>query len=559
MLYSRSLIFIVLLSFAAIGSLSAQPAIKWEKTFGGSQPDVAQSIIQTRDGGYLIAGSTSSSDGDVTKYRGIWPQNDVWVVKISNDGTLEWEKTYGGGGDDNAYSVIQTFDGGYAISGSTSSNNGDILYSHGDYDCWILKINNIGTIEWEKTFGGSGFDQANSIIQTRDSNYIITGITNSNDDDIKGWHFGRLPDPVFNQDTISCFDCFVAKISNTGTLLWEKTLGGSGIDQGSFIIQTLDGGYAIAGSTSSKDGDVKGFHGKTTSDTTDAWVIKLDQTGEIEWQRTLGGSRYDLANSIIQSKNGEYIVSGYTNSNDSDVSGFHSGGYKNQYNDSVYYSDFWILNLSEQGSILWQKCLGGTGDDIASAMIQNPDGNVLIAGSTESNDGDVIGFHSFPGIGFSDAWLVEVDRNGTLLWQKTYGKDSFFENALSISLSPSNEYVLCGSSRPYGEYADFWIAKLFAEKSRMSDLPKVTEKDMFLFPDPNSGLGKINYSLEKSSQVRIEAYDAIGRRVRIISDDYEESGIHERSFDLSEFPSGQYFIYLRSADVTAIKGIRLQK
>jgi len=274
--------------------LNSTGSLQWQKCLGGSDWDYAHSIQQTSDGGYIVAGWTWSNDGDVSGNHG---GLDVWVVKLSSTGTLQWQKCLGGSGWDGASHAQQTSDGGYIVS---MSNDGDVS----GYDFWVVKLSSTGSLQWQKCLGGSGWDYARSIQQTSDGGYIVAGHTESNDGDVSGNHGG--------------LDVWVVKLSSTGSLQWQKCFGGSGWDGAHSIQQTSDGGYIVAGHTESNDGDVSGNHGGW-----DVWVVKLNSTGSLQWQKCLGGSDFDYAYSIQQTSDGGYIVAGGTYSNDGDVSGNH--------------------------------------------------------------------------------------------------------------------------------------------------------------------------------------------------------------------------------------------
>lgn len=278
--------------------------LQWQKTFGGNGEDFAQSVQQTTDGGFIVTGYSGSENGDITDFRGF---SDFWVVKLSATGTLEWQKSLGGSTDDAPYNIEQTSDGGYIVAGWTSSNDGDVTGYHGNWDFWIVKLNSLGTIQWQKALGGSSTEIAHSIHQTTDGGYIVAGYSHSNNGDVSGNYGGA--------------DYWVVKLNNLGAIQWQQILGGSASDIASSIQQTADGGYIVAGTTTSNDGDVTGNHGYE-----DAWVVKLDATGAKLWQKTLGGTLFDFATDIQQTNDGGYIVAGYSNSSDNDVIGA-QGGY----------------------------------------------------------------------------------------------------------------------------------------------------------------------------------------------------------------------------------------
>jgi len=357
-----------------IVKLSNSGDIEWQKCLGGTNNDYATCIQQTNDGGFIVAGYTCSSNGDVSGNHGSY---DYWIVKLSNSGDIEWQKCLGGENDDRANSIQQTTDGGYIVAGKTSSMYGDVSGNHCIDDYWIVKLNSLGDIQWQKCLGGNGTDISTSIQQTSDGGYIVAGYTFSNNGDVSGNH--------------GSYDYWIVKLSNSGNIEWKKCLGGTNEDYAACIQQTNDGGFIIAGQTNSNDGNVSGNHGNY-----DYWIVKLSNSGDIEWQKCLGGTGEDWAYSIQQTNDGGFIVAGYTRSNDCDVSGNHA------LYGIVYYYDYWIVKLSNSGDIEWQKCLGGTNEDYATCIQQTNDGGFIVAGYTCSSNGDVSGNH-----GTNDCWIIK--------------------------------------------------------------------------------------------------------------------------------------------------------
>ena len=276
----------------------------WQKVLGGTGSDQATSIKTTSDGGYIMVGTTTSNDGDVS-YHAINSYNDVWVVKLDGNGNIVWQKILGGVNEDFANSIGVTPDGSYILAGSTSSTDGDVKGNHGSGDAWVVKLDAGGNILWQKALGGTHYDQANSITSTPDGGYIMGGWTTSNDGDISGYHGGSN-------------DAWVVKLDGSGNLVWQKTLGGTDYDYAASITPTSDGGYIMTGSTMSNDGDVSGNHGNY-----DAWIVKLDGYGNKIWQKALGGSDRDLTSSMTITSDGGYLIAGSTGSNDGDVNGNH--------------------------------------------------------------------------------------------------------------------------------------------------------------------------------------------------------------------------------------------
>jgi hypothetical protein len=284
----------------------------WQKCLGGTDDESARSVIQTSDGGYLLGGYTWSVDGDVTGNQGM---ADYWIVKTDSSGNLVWQKCLGGTDYDNAYSVIETSDGGYLVGGYTYSTDGNVTSNHGWSDMWVVKIDLSGNLVWQKSFGGTDDDTTRSLIETSDGGYLVYGSTWSDDGDVTGNHGGS--------------DMWALKIDLSGNIVWQKCFGGSNSDYGIKVIETSDGGYLLGGYTASNDGDVTGNHGSV-----DYWIVKIDTSGIIVWQQCLGGSGYDSAYGIVQNSDGRYLIGGDSESNDGDVTGNHG------------WSDFWVTLVS---------------------------------------------------------------------------------------------------------------------------------------------------------------------------------------------------------------------
>lgn len=425
----KTLIVILLLSYSCLGQA---PSIEWQKSLGGSNSDYSYSIQQTTDGGYIATGWSLSNDGDVTGNNG---SNDYWVVKLDNNGSVQWQKSLGGSDEDYSWSVVETIDGGFAIAGWSKSNDGDVTGNSGFQDYWIVKLDSAGNLEWEKSLGGSDEEYAFSIQQTMDNGYIIAGWSKSIDGDITGNN--------------GFTDYWVVKLDSVGIILWQKALGGSGDDRAWSIQQTTDSGYIIAGSSTSSDGDVTGNNGGF-----DYWIVKIDSIGNIEWEKTMGGSDEDEAWSIQQTMDGGYVVAGWTASNDGDVTG--SNGYR----------DSWIVKLNNLGNIDWQKALGGSSDDRAYSIIQTNDGGYIVAGGSASIDGDVTDNN-----GEFDYWIVKLNNVGSLEWQKSMG-GSNQDIANSIEQTPDGGFIVAGGINSgngdisgYNGSGDFWIVKLGADAS----------------------------------------------------------------------------------------------
>ena len=350
--------------------------LKWETNVGGSGQDYAQRIIQTTDG-YVVAGYSFSADGDVGDNHG---QDDYWIVKLTTAGAIEWETNLGGSSWESASGFAQTADGGYIVAGGSYSSDGDVGGNQGSRDFWIVKLNRTGALEWETNLGGSGNDYGRSIAPTADGGYIVTGYTYSSaSGDVSGVNNGSR-------------DYWIVKLTSTGTLNWETNLGGSGSDYPVSVTQANDGGYVVAGNSFSSNGDVGGNHGSN-----DFWIVKLTSGGVLDWETNLGGTGSDSPTSISETTDGGFIVAGVSESADIDVGGNNGG------------KDYWIVKLTSGGDLQWETNLGGSGDDIARSIVQTTDGGYIVAGESASSDGDVSGNH-----GNSDYWIVKLDADGNI-------------------------------------------------------------------------------------------------------------------------------------------------
>lgn len=384
-----------------IVKLDGDGGLQWERNYGGSDYDAAYSIVQTSDGGYAVAGTSMSDDGDVGGNNG---NTDYWVIKLNSVGALEWERNYGGSGGDYAYSIIQTFDGGYAVAGYSDSNGGDISENFGGEDYWIVKLDNTGNIEWEQSYGGSGWERAYSIIQTSELGYALAGWSESSDGVVSGNN---------GED-----DVWIIKINSIGMLQWERNYGGSSWDGAKSIIQTIDGGFAVAGYSASDDGDVGG----NFSNSQDFWILKLNTEGFLEWEGNYGGSSNEQAHTILQNNTGSLVVAGFTRSSDGDVGG------------NIGQKDLWVVQVDAAGNLEWEDNYGGSNwevgsDDfnIGNCLIQNTDGDYIVATSSRSSNGDVGGNN-----GDQDFWVLKLNEEVS-----SVGYDSELHNLLTLHPNPS--------------------------------------------------------------------------------------------------------------------------
>jgi hypothetical protein len=305
----------------------------WTRTYGGTSPEFGNSVEQTSDGGYIIAGSTGSfGAGDF----------DAYLVKTDASGDTVWTRAYGGTGQDHGVSVQQTTDGGYIIAGHTES------FGAGDFDAYLIKTDAGGDTVWTRTYGGTGCEYGNSVEQTSDGGYIIAGDTDS---------FGA-----------GSWDVYLTKTDASGDTVWTRTYGGTGEDRGYSVQQTSDGGYIVAGETTSFG-----------ADSIDVCLMKTDACGDTVWTRTYGGASAEGGHSVEQTSDGGYIIAGYTFS-------FGAGN-----------ADVYLIRADASGDTVWTRTYGGTGSDSGYSVQQTSAGKYIIAGDTGSF-----------GAGFYDVYLIRV-------------------------------------------------------------------------------------------------------------------------------------------------------
>lgn len=415
------------------------PEIEWQEIFGGTNQDYAKKIIQTQDGGYIVGGETYSLNGDIIGNHG---GSDYWMIKISSTGTLEWQKTFGGSNYEHADDLIQTSDGGYIFLGSSSSNNGNVSLNYGYDDIWVVKLSVDGTIEWQKNYGGTDPDFGHTIKQTNDNGYIIAGTTYSNNIDVT--------------ENNGATDCWILKLNSLGVLEWQNNFGGTNQESARDIIQISDGSYLVTGSTNSSNGDVTGQHGAG-----DAWVLKLNSIGILEWQKTLGGTNSESLNKILQTEEGGYILIGNTNSHNGDVIPGSNGD-----------RDFWVVKLSVDGTVEWQKTYGGIFEDVGLDIKIIENEGYLLAGHKYSN-----------GLTGMNYWILKINFNGEIQWQKIIGENGY-DFATSILKTNDNGYAVAGYSDSYNNDLfgnDFLIIKLSHNLNSSSFSNNTT---LQLFPNP---------------------------------------------------------------------------
>lgn len=376
-LFHSITVLFVLLSYNLAILVEAEPSwVVWSQTYGGIKEDCANSLIETSDGGYAIAGNTRSFGAG---------NEHFWLVKTDGSGTMEWNQTYGGGevtalvetfdggyalaggarlvktdeygnmawnqtyGEGDLRSLVQTVDGGYALAGKTATfvTGGD---DYGNF--WLIKTDAYGNMEWNRTYGGADYDYASALVEASDGGYALAGSTYS---------FGA-----------GNHDAWLVKTDVHGSLEWNQTYGGTGDDVAFSLVHTSDGGYALAGSMYPIGG------------AEDFWLIKVDGYGDMEWNHTYGeGNDFDVAYALVETFDGGYALAGGTGSF------------------SIDEYDVWLVKTDEFGNMEWNRTYGGEKGDIAYSLVESSNGGYAIAGSTRSF-----------GAGDEDFWLIKTNEQG---------------------------------------------------------------------------------------------------------------------------------------------------
>lgn len=377
------------------------PNTQWSQTYGGIASDSAFCVIQTSDGGYALSGETNSYG------NGGW---DFWLVKTDSSGNLQWSQTYGGVKDERCKSLVETSDGGFALAGSTES------YGAGSIDGWLVKVDASGTVQWTKTYGGTRRDHIYCVVQTSDGGYALAGTSES-------FGSGFYP-PGF-------YDFWLIKTDNAGNMEWNQTCGSPNRNEvANCVVQTSDGGYALAGFMGNSGG-------------TDLALIKTDSAGNTQWTKPYGFDGPDEACCVVQTSDGGYAIAGYI-----EIPTY--GSSRNLY----------LVKTDDAGNTEWTQTLGGTGSEGAWCVVQTSDGGYALAGNTSSYGSDK-----------SDFWLIKTDSSGNPQWNQTYGGPND-DSALYLVQTSDKGYAIAGYTSSYGGGSfDFWLIKVAGPVGAVLEFP----------------------------------------------------------------------------------------
>jgi len=409
--------------------------IVWEKFYGGSGNDDIQDIQKTPDGGFIFVANTTSIDGDVTGFHGpvSGANYDLWVVKISASGAIEWQKCVGGSKVEYYRQCAVLSDGSFVIMGTTMSNDGDFLYYNpNSTQGFAVKLSTSGSVLWKAYTGGSNSD-AKKLLVKSNGNIVLGGID-------------------YTLGNKGLADIVVAEVDANGNSKYRKSYGGSGIEDLLGLLETGTGKLTVLANAGSMNGDIVGAH-----DGNDIWVLMLDDKGSMIWQKAIGGTSADgspVASFIAADSS--IILSGITSSTDGDMTSNHGG------------SDIYISKIANNGTTLWSKCLGGSGTDSRTQMQVDASGQISLLGTTTSNNGDVSGNH-----GAADIWFVKLTAGGAIDWQRSLG-GSLNESATGFNWDNGGFTILAATLSNDGDvqgahnldtgarYNDIWVVNLSA-------------------------------------------------------------------------------------------------
>ncbi len=526
--------YLIIASLLAVTTLQAQD-ILWERSYGGKHAEYLYDAIPTADYGFILAGS-SISNKNGNKSEANKGDLDYWIWKMDEKGTPEWQKSFGGTGVDVLFSVKNTNDGGFILAGTSSSNKSEDKKddSKGQEDFWIIKLDAKGKELWQRTIGGTSQEKLLSIAQTKDGGYILGGSSSSNKTVANSK--GKLDEFGKSENAKGNLDYWIVKLDSQGKKEWDKTLGGKYYDELKSIEQTQDEGFILGGYSNSP---ISGDKTEANIGQGDYWVIKLNQDGLIQWQRTLGGDKDDNLFALTQTKDNGFIVGGSSNSSATDAKSETS---KNG-------SDFWILKLDVIGNVQWQETYDYGKYDMLSSIVENIDGTFLIGGYAQSESKSKL--TNIKGLkttkkdeeGINDYIALKIKANGEEIWTQTTGSNGD-EVLKKLFEMRDGGYLLAGTSN--GSISrdknsmkggnDFWIVKL-------KDKEKKDKEKQNIEAIPNPALSYTNAIIGyEYKDGTVTLFDLNGRSLQSV----KVEGERTVPINLSGLPQGVYIIEVKT-------------
>ena len=510
----KILTFTILLVVAFLFTITkgiAQPnKIKWQTCFDKPGDDRIYEILQIDDG-YIL--TRLYEDGDY---------DQLLITKVSESGDLIWEKEYGGSSDDEGVRMFLTHDGNMMVIGATSSGDGDLIENPypGTLNSWLLKLDTEGNIIWSKIFGNNN------------SNVIEDGCITSDDGALMfGWVTGPGGDV---SQYYGDYDMWVVKADKDGNKLWDFTIGTPYLDYGHCVIETSDKGVLLGGSSLLNSGG--NIECEPSWGSLELILFKLDSVGNYQWQKCYGSSSYEMIETMAELSDG-YLLGCQAHGDDGDLTG--SGYHIGYHHTGEPTSDMWLVKIDYDGNIIWQKCYGGTGSEIPTSIHPLSNGNIVIVGGTDSNDGDVVGNHSE---GNSDIWMFEINSVGEVLWQKCLGGE-YHDGVFIASMCKSDyEFIIGGGTERHnggdiecdvtGEDIRIWLFEL--ADSTLSVAEKVNKLDFQVYPNPSNEAFVVELPV---SSGQIEVFNTMG--VLLHSQSVSEN---KTVIDSRLYPDGIYMV-----------------
>jgi hypothetical protein len=378
-----------------IWKMNEKGELEWQKSFGGSGVDMLYSVQLTLDGGFILAGTSNSNKG-VDKKADSKGQEDFWIIKLDAKGNELWQQTIGGSGQEKLQKIYQTKDGGYLIGGSSASYksrdnatgmpglNGKAADTRGNLDYWIVKLKSDGKLEWQQTLGGRYVDELKDIVVLTNGNILAGGYSNSPQSGDK------------SEDNYGLGDYWLVELNSQGELVWQQTLGAEA-DDNLFALQlTADGGFIVGGNSNS---GASTFKTKTSTNGSDFWVLKFDKAKNIEWQQTYDYGSKDVLTSILENKDGSFLIGGYAQSEQSEQI---TSKFKKADKEGI--NDYIALKINAKGEEIWTQTIGSKGEEVLKKLFETRDGGYLLAGTsngTSSRDKQ-------SNVGGADFWIVKL-------------------------------------------------------------------------------------------------------------------------------------------------------
>lgn len=493
-------IFTLILSMISLFAWSQAPSVEWDKTYGTASNENAKTLVKTQDGGYLMGGEFSNSN------------RDFLIIKVNANGIEEWRNTYDNNGNyDQLNTIAQNIDGGYVLGGYTFST------TDFNYDYWVVKVNANGSIEWTIQLNGNNTDIIEAIQIDQRGDIIIGGYSSSSAGGDK------------TENSRGSNDLWIVKLNNNGIKIWDKTIGGSSDDLLMSLKVSSNGNYLLGAYSYS---GISGEKSEITRGGADFWIVNLSQNGNIIWDKTIGGSYNDILLDLEETTTGDIILAGSTQSlisgDKSQSTIYGQVPYQTCYIESyscgwgatctrpvcitsyVYDTDYWVVKLNSSGQKIWDKDFGGTGGCSGSYCIWNDFGNnisflnndILIMGHSESNAGFDKSENSRGGF---DAWLIKLDNDGNKIWDKTVGgnnTDFLYKESVVVSNNSKVTFLATSFSGISGDKtspalggSDYWLVSLVGEPG--DEEPPVisgTPTDILAENDPGSCYTSITWA-----------------------------------------------------------------